>query len=188
MRTKLIVILSALLTALAIHDAHAQTGGGFPPAVKPIICTASCSGAAIKPGQTLFIINNSGTETRTSTVTLTVSTIFAVTNLPAGNYYFSANFQWGESGGGGGFLGAMQFGGGCSSGPGAATYYMANQVKGEQNGALGVTSAADNFAASGFIIALSSFELNLCWAQNVSSANTTQINTQGGNIAITRMN
>jgi hypothetical protein len=176
-------ILTGVLAWLALcfaSLAHGQTGGGFPPAIKPIFCTAACSAASLKAGQAL-IISPSGTDTRTSNAAMTKSTIYDITNITAGNYRISGNWEWFNSGGVQGFRGNVQFGGVCNTSlPAVSTFFLGTVVKAGQNIVLatdlGLTAQSDNLMMYGFFVSFGGTEVNLCWAQNVSGATTTQIN------------
>lgn len=194
-------LLAALIYLAAAHTAEAQTGGGFPPSPKPIIClSGGCSAAALKVGQSIYAYKTTGTN-RSSTTTLTADADLTITNIPTGRYALAmvismtvttTTTQGFEYDTGTGTVAPI---GGCVLQTGSTTASSATGSAWLANGGVGVALPAAFWTANttqtlfcqGSTLSVTGpGAWTLSWAQNVSNANAT---TVGGSsyMAMTRL-
>jgi hypothetical protein len=177
---KLVIALSALFTALFLHDAFAQTGGGFPPAGTPkeITCNASCSLAGIKVGQSAVIWTTAGTS-RNTTTTLTNDPVLAFTSVPAGTYWVEFFAQ--TTCGGGGLAwtfngpGSMDISGVSTSNAAATSLAASTGSSGAINTTIMPTSGCGTLALQGVSSSGVSGTIAFSWAQSVSNGSNTTV-------------
>lgn len=191
-------ILAALIYLAAANFAHAQTGGGFPPA-KPyiqILCAntgAACSASGLKVGSAAAIWSTNS-QTRVSTTTLSVDTVLQFTNVPAGKYQFILSTDGtaaGNNGGinfglGGAGLNNYSFSGVYGAGSSVAAV-MTIQTGGSQVGG-GTTGNFTGLTIQGTFSVVSAGAVGLNWAQFASNVTATTLPNTVASFTIVRLN
>jgi hypothetical protein len=184
---KILALLFAWVAFCGYEVAHAQVGGGFPPAVPfmKITCTAACAIPPMKVGQFAVIIP-SATESRTSTVTPTTSTNLNILSCTGGcggqTFNFWMSIQWTNAGGVQGIRWNITTAS-CGTGFNGVGFGLNGSVTPTFTGIITAGNGGATTAASGNDYAWGTWNtgasntIGLCWAQNVSGATATILNT-----------
>jgi hypothetical protein len=171
-----LALLGIIFSVLQFEPKADAQGGGFPPPVAPIVCTAACNVSALIAGQTAYIYQSSFTTK--STTGLAADTVFQFTSLPVGTYVMSLTATGSGAATTYGVLYAFQF-------TGSGTGYYTNNVFGSSSGCVGGTIFATgcqsaNFPASetltvgmsGFLANTTSATLEVSWAPSAANSTT----------------